>query len=67
MRRVLTLIRHGRVDFDARDAFRETPRGRQWDPPLGVEGREQALLLAARLEAPKPFAAIWCSPFRRCV
>jgi probable phosphoglycerate mutase len=67
MRRILTLIRHGRVDFDARDAFRETPRGRQWDPPLGEEGREQARLLAARLEASKRFSAIWCSPFRRCV
>lgn len=67
MRRVLTLIRHGRVDFDARDAFRESPRGRQWDPPLGEEGRKQARLLAARLEASPPFSAIWCSPFRRCV
>ncbi|HEY2802890.1 MAG TPA: histidine phosphatase family protein [Actinomycetota bacterium] len=67
MRRVLTLIRHGRVDFDARDAFRESPRGRQWDPPLGEEGRKQAGLLAARLEASPPFSAIWCSPFRRCV
>jgi probable phosphoglycerate mutase len=67
VRRVLTLIRHGRVDFDARDAFRESPRGRQWDPPLGKEGREQARLLAARLEASAPFEAIWCSPFRRCV
>jgi probable phosphoglycerate mutase len=67
VRRVLTLIRHGRVDFDARDAFRESPRGRQWDPQLGQEGREQARLLAARLEASTPFEAIWCSPFRRCV
>jgi probable phosphoglycerate mutase len=67
VRRVLTLIRHGRVDFEVRDAFRETPRGRQWDPPLGKEGREQARLLAARLEASEPFEAIWCSPFRRCV
>jgi probable phosphoglycerate mutase len=67
VRRVLTLIRHGRVDFDARDAFRESPRGQQWDPPLGEEGREQARLLAARLEASRPFEAIWCSPFRRCV
>jgi len=67
VRRVLTLIRHGRVDFDARDAFRESPRGRQWDPPLGEEGRKQAGLLAARLEASPPFSAIWCSPFRRCV
>jgi 2,3-bisphosphoglycerate-dependent phosphoglycerate mutase len=67
VRRVLTLIRHGRVNFDARDAFRESPRGQQWDPPLGEEGREQARLLAARLEASRPFEAIWCSPFRRCV
>jgi probable phosphoglycerate mutase len=67
VRRVLTLIRHGRVDFEARDAFRESPRGRQWDPPLGEEGRKQARLLAARLEASPPFSVIWCSPFRRCV
>jgi broad specificity phosphatase PhoE len=65
-RRVLTLIRHGRVDFDARD-FRESPRGRQWDPPLGEEGREQARLLAARLAVSAPPEAVWCSPFRRCV
>jgi broad specificity phosphatase PhoE len=64
--RVLTLIRHGRVDFDARD-FRESPRGRQWDPPLGREGLEQARYLAARLGTSGAPEAIWCSPFTRCV
>jgi broad specificity phosphatase PhoE len=66
--RVLTLIRHGRVDFDARDGlhFRESPRGRQWDPPLGSEGIEQAKLLAARLGTADPPEVIWCSPFTRC-
>ena len=65
--RTLTLIRHGRVEFDARDTFRESPRGRQWDPPLAEEGLEQAEALAARLRAGEPPEAIWCSPFTRCV
>jgi broad specificity phosphatase PhoE len=64
--RRLFLIRHGQSDFDSRD-FLETPRGRQWDPPLSEHGREQAQLLAARLRALDPPAAIWSSPFRRCV
>jgi probable phosphoglycerate mutase len=63
--RVLTLIRHARVDFDARD-FRESPRGRQWDPPLGAEGLEQGRLLATRLGTADAPEAIWCSPFTRC-
>jgi broad specificity phosphatase PhoE len=65
--RRLFLIRHGRVDFDARDRFRTTPRGRQWDPPLGVEGREQAEHLAARLLAMRRPAGVYVSPFLRCL
>jgi broad specificity phosphatase PhoE len=65
--RRLFLIRHGRVDFDARDRFRESPRGRQWDPPLGEEGRQQAEHLAARLLAMRPPAAVYVSPFTRCI
>ena len=65
--RRLFLIRHGRVDFDVRDRFRESPRGRQWDPPLGEEGREQAHHLTARLLAMRRPAAIYVSPFTRCL
>lgn len=65
--RRLFLVRHGRVDFDARDRFRESPRGRQWDPPLGEEGRQQADHLAARLLAMRRPAAIYVSPFTRCL
>jgi broad specificity phosphatase PhoE len=63
----LFLVRHGRVDFDARDRFRESPRGRQWDPPLGAEGREQAGRLAARLLAMRRPAGVYVSPFLRCL
>jgi broad specificity phosphatase PhoE len=62
----LVLVRHGRVDFDATD-FIETVRGRQWDPPLGAQGREQAGRLARRLAQTPPPARIWVSPFRRCL
>jgi 2,3-bisphosphoglycerate-dependent phosphoglycerate mutase len=63
--RRLVLVRHGRVDFASRD-FLETPRGRQWDPPLDDIGREQAMHVAARIaSAPAPIA-IYVSPFRRC-
>jgi 2,3-bisphosphoglycerate-dependent phosphoglycerate mutase len=65
--RRLFLVRHGRVDFDARDRFRESPRGRQWDPPLGEEGRRQAEHLTARLLAMRPPAAVYASPFTRCL
>jgi probable phosphoglycerate mutase len=65
--RRLFLIRHGRVDFDARDAFRESPRGRQWDPPLAPEGREQAERLAARLLAMRRPGGVYVSPFTRCL
>jgi 2,3-bisphosphoglycerate-dependent phosphoglycerate mutase len=64
--RRLVLIRHGRVDFDARE-FRDTVRGRQWDPPLGDAGREQSQHLAARLAGGPPPAAVYVSPFRRCL
>jgi broad specificity phosphatase PhoE len=64
--RRLTLIRHGRVDFASRD-FTKTPRGRQWDPPLGDEGRRQADLLSTELLSHEPPAALYCSPLRRCL
>lgn len=62
----LLLVRHGRVDFDARD-FLETDRGRQWNPPLSERGAEQALRLADRLALMDPPAAVHVSPFRRCL
>jgi len=61
----LLLVRHGRVDFDARD-FITTPRGRQWDPPLDERGYVQAGRLAVRLRLMDPPAAVFVSPFRRC-
>ena len=66
MTRRLVLVRHGRVDFSNRD-FNETPRGRQWDPPLDDTGREQAAHLAARLVSGDPPALVFVSPFRRCL
>lgn len=65
MTRRLLLARHGRVDFSSRD-FLETPRGRQWDPPLDDVGREQARHLAARLASAATPVAAYVSPFRRC-
>ena len=62
----ILLIRHGRVDFESQD-FRQTPRGRQWDPPLDHEGGEQVRRLTARLLLMEPPAAIFLSPFRRCL
>lgn len=62
----LLLIRHGRVDFSSRD-FMTSPRGRQYDPPLGEQGLEQARRLGARLTLMDPPAAIATSPFRRCL
>lgn len=61
----LLLIRHGRVDFGARD-FLRSPRGRQWDPPLAEEGLEQAVRLTSRLRLMDPPGTILISPFRRC-
>ena len=68
MQRRLLLIRHGRVDFDSAE-FRDTPRGRQWDAPLDERGREQADLLTVRLMSlsAEPPAAVFVSPFRRCL
>jgi 2,3-bisphosphoglycerate-dependent phosphoglycerate mutase len=63
--RRLVLVRHGRVDFSSRE-FLETPRGRQWDPPLDDVGREQASHVAARIASTPPPDAIFASPFRRC-
>ena len=63
--RLLHLIRHGRSDFESSE-MTTTSRGRQWDPPLGAEGRGQAELLGRRLALmPRP-AAVYCSTFRRC-
>lgn len=62
--RVLHLIRHGQSDFSSSD-FRDSPRGKQWDPPLSATGREQAELLAARLALMRRPGAVYCSPFRR--
>jgi broad specificity phosphatase PhoE len=62
--RLLFLIRHGRSDFESTDTV-QTARGRQWDPPLDAEGREQADLLARRLALMPPPAAVYCSTFRR--
>ncbi len=62
--RVLYLIRHGESDFGSSD-FVEGPRGRQWDPPLGARGVEQARLLARRLLPMERPSAVYCSPLRR--
>jgi probable phosphoglycerate mutase len=62
----LLLIRHGHVDWRRRD-FLESPRGRQFDPPLSDKGREQARLLGARLQLMDPPAAVVSSPFVRCL
>ncbi len=62
--RLLFLIRHGRSDVDSHD-MTMTARGRQWDPPLGEEGRLQAELLGRRLAMMPPPAAVYCSTFRR--
>jgi probable phosphoglycerate mutase len=63
--RLLFLIRHARSDLSSTE-MTATPRGPQWDPPLAVEGREQAELLARRLALMPAPAAVYCSPFRRC-
>jgi broad specificity phosphatase PhoE len=61
----LLLVRHGRVDFDSQ-RFTITARGRQWDPPLDEQGREQARRLAARLLMMDRPVRVVVSPFRRC-
>src|SRR6266536_2222239 len=62
----LLLIRHGRVDFSSRD-FVQSPRGRQFDPPLDEQGLEQARRLAARLALMDRPVVLATSPFRRCL
>jgi probable phosphoglycerate mutase len=62
----LLLVRHGRVDFESSE-FIDTPRGRQWDPPLGEVGREQSERLSFRLRLMDQPAAIYASPFTRCL
>lgn len=62
--RIVYLIRHGESDFDSTD-FSSGPRGAQWDPPLSAKGREQAELLARRLETMRRPAAVYTSPLRR--
>lgn len=64
--RRLILIRHGVVDFASRE-FRDTPRGRQWNPPLSKTGQEQARLLADDLAELNRPSAVVCSPFLRCM
>jgi len=64
--RSLILIRHGEVDF-SEQAFRQTPRGRQWDPKLSAKGQEQAQLLGKRLAAHHQLGAVYVSPFQRCL
>jgi broad specificity phosphatase PhoE len=63
--RLLVLVRHGESDLSSTDML-ETPRGRQWDPPLSAKGMEQAALLAKRLIMmdPEPVAVV-ASPMQR--
>ena len=62
--RRLYLIRHARPDYASTDHV-ETPLGRQYDPPLGDVGLEQAERLADRLALlPRP-AAIYSSTLTR--
>jgi probable phosphoglycerate mutase len=64
--RVLYLIRHGRSDFEWTGDRFASSRGGHWDPPLSEEGRNQAELLARRLQIMdlEPFVA-FSSPLRR--
>jgi probable phosphoglycerate mutase len=62
--RRLYLIRHGRADRAVADVLR-TSLGPQHDPPLDEAGREQAWLLARRLQLMPPPAALYCSSLRR--
>jgi broad specificity phosphatase PhoE len=62
--RRLYLIRHARPDYDS-TARTDTPRGSQYDPPLGEVGLEQARLLADRLDLlPRP-SALYTSTLAR--
>jgi broad specificity phosphatase PhoE len=60
----LLLIRHAQADFSSK-AFYESPRGRQWDPPLSEDGRAEARALAARLSRIPAPEGVFVSPFRR--
>jgi broad specificity phosphatase PhoE len=62
--RRLYLIRHARPDYDSTD-HTDTPLGRQYDPPLGEVGLEQAERLASRLELLARPAAIYSSTLAR--
>ncbi|MGH2539504.1 MAG: histidine phosphatase family protein, partial [Actinomycetota bacterium] len=62
--RRLYLIRHARPDASSTD-HTETPRGTQYDPPLGETGLEQSQRLADRLALlPRP-VAIYSSTLAR--
>ena len=62
--RRLYLIRHGRPDYDS-TARLTTPRGEQYDPPLGEVGLEQSRLLADRLSLLPSPAALYSSTLAR--
>ena len=62
--RILYLIRHGQSDFDSEEMV-STPRGEQFDPPLSATGREQAQLLARRLQVMDPPGVVYSSTMRR--
>ncbi len=62
--RRLYLIRHARPDYESTE-HTDTPLGRQYDPPLGDVGLEQADRLAARLELLARPAAIYSSTLAR--
>jgi broad specificity phosphatase PhoE len=62
--RRLYLIRHGRPDYDS-TARLATPRGDQYDPPLGEVGLEQSRLLADRLSLLPAPAALYSSTLAR--
>jgi broad specificity phosphatase PhoE len=62
--RRLYLIRHARPDYTSTD-HTETPRGRQYDPPLSDVGLEQADRLADRLQLLPAPAAIYSSTLAR--
>ena len=62
--RRLYLIRHARPDYSSTD-HSETPRGTQYDPPLGETGIDQSQRLADRLVLlPRP-VAIYSSTLAR--
>ncbi|HEX6845113.1 MAG TPA: histidine phosphatase family protein, partial [Actinomycetota bacterium] len=62
--RRLYLIRHGRADHRS-TRHAETPLGLAADPPLDETGREQAAILATRLQKMPTPAGIVCSTLTR--